>query len=81
MEKCPGIVSPVFYLRSDAVSNAADLYQSAYEFQPSAGQKKGLNRFIENANAANDALVARIWPGRERGYAEAWINANYGEED
>ena len=81
MEKCPGIVSPVFYLRSDAVSNAADLYQSAYEFQPSAGQRKGLNRFIENANAANDALVARIWPGRERGYAEAWMNANYGEED
>jgi len=81
MDKCPGIVSPVFYLRSDAISNAADLYQSAYEFQPSAGQRKGIARFIENANAANDALVARIWPGRERGYANAWMDANYGEDE
>ncbi len=81
MEACPGAVSPVFYLRSDAVANAADLFQSAYEFEPSAGQRRGLKRFIDNANAVNDALVAKIWPGRERGYAQSWIDENYGEED
>lgn len=81
MEHCPGVVSPVYYLRSDAVANAADLYQSAYEYEPSPGQRKGLKRFLENANAVNDALVERIWPGRGRGYAEAWFEANYGDED
>ena len=81
MEACPGAVSPVFYLRSDAVANAADLYQSAYEFEPSAGQRRGLKRFIDNANAVNDALVAKIWPGLERGYAQSWMDENYGEED
>ena len=81
MQACPGAVSPVFYLRSDAIANAADLYQSAYEYEPNAGQRRGMRRFIENANAVNDALVAKIWPGRERGYAQAWMDANYGEED
>jgi len=81
MQSCPGAVSAVFYLRSDAIANAADLYQSAYEFEPSAGQRRGMKRFIDNANAVNDALVGRIWPGRERGYAKAWIDDNYGEEN
>lgn len=81
MEHCPGAVSPVFYARSDAVANAADLYQSAYEFEPSPGQRRGIRRFVDNANAVNDALVAKIWPGRERGYADAWIQANYEEDD
>lgn len=81
MEACPGAISPVFYLRSDAIANAADLFQSAYEFEPSAGQRRGMKRFIDNANAVNDALVAKIWPGRERGYAQNWVEANYGEDD
>lgn len=81
MDSCPGTILPVYYLRSDAIANAADLYQSAYEFKPSPGQRKGIKRFIDNANAVNDALVARIWPGRERGYAQAWMDANYGEDE
>lgn len=80
MENCPGMVSPVFYSRSDAVANAADLYQSAYEYEPTPGQRKGLQRFLTNANAVNDQLVALIWPGRERGYSQNWIEDNYGEE-
>lgn len=81
MEHCPKALSPVYYMRSDAVANAADLYQSAYEFDPSPGQRKSLKRFLDNANAVNDTLVSRIWPGRERGYAQAWIDTNYGDED
>jgi len=80
MENCPGAVSPVFYTRSDAVANAADLYQSAYEYEPTSGQRKGLLRFLKNANAVNDHLVSLIWPGRERGFANDWIDENYGEE-
>jgi len=80
MENCPGAVSPVFYLRSDAIANAADLFQSAYEFEPTPGQRRGIKRFVDNANAVNDALVGMIWPGKERGYAQKWMDNNYGEE-
>jgi len=81
MEEAPGLVLPVFYMRSDAVANAADLYQSAYEFDPTPGQKRGLARFVENADAVNDAIVARIWPGIERGLADAWIEKFYAEDE
>lgn len=78
LENCPDEVLPVFYLRSDAIANASDVYQSVYEYQPdTAGKKKGINRFIENADAVNDAIVARLWPGLERGYAESWIKDFY----
>ena len=82
MQEAPGLVLPVFSLRSDAIANAADMYQSAYEFDPAPGQKRGITRFVENADAVNDALVARIWPGQERGHAARWIEAFYddGEE-
>jgi len=73
MEEAPGLVLPVFYLRSDAIANAADLYQSAYEYDPTPGQRRGLSRFVDNADAVNDALVGRIWPGMERGLADRWM--------
>lgn len=81
MQEAPGLISPVFYLRSDAIANAADLYQSAYEFDPTPGQRRGMKRFIENSDAVNDALVSRIWPGSERGLAEAWIKAFYVDDN
>jgi len=81
MEEAPGLVLPVFYMRSDAVANAADMYQSAYEFDPTPGQRRGLARFVENADAVNDAIVSRIWPGMERGMAQAWIDKMYAEEE
>ena len=81
LEHCPTEVLPVFYLRSDAIANASDVYQSVYEYEPDTrGKKKGIERFITNADAVNDAIVSRIWPGRERGYADTWINDFY-EED
>ena len=80
MQEAPGQVCPVFYMRSDSIANAADLYQSAYEFDPTPGQKRGMKRFVENADAVNDALVARIWPGAERGLADQWIANFYAEE-
>lgn len=84
MEHCPGEILPVFYLRSDAIANAADVYQSAYEFEPETrGRRKGIDRFIENADAVNDAIVSRLFPGLERGTAKAWVDAFYtdGEDD
>ena len=82
MENCPGEVLPVFYLRSDAISNAADNYQSAYEYEPDTrGKKKGIDRFVENANAVNDAIAAQIWPHLSRGHAQAWMNEFYAEGD
>lgn len=81
LEHCPTEVLPVFYLRSDSIANASDVYQSVYEYEPdTAGKKKGINRFIANADAVNDAIVSRLWPGRSRGYAEEWMNEFY-EDD
>lgn len=82
LENCPDEVLPVFYLRSDSIANASDVYQSVYEYEPDTpGKKKGINRFIENADAVNDSIVSRIWPGLERGYAEAWIKEFYDFEE
>lgn len=82
MEHCPAEMLPVFYLRSDSISNASDVYQSVYEYQADTpGKQKGIDRFIANANAVNDAIVSRLWPGRERGYAESWIEDFYYEDE
>ena len=81
LEHCPTEILPVFYLRSDAISNASDVYQSVYEYEPDTpGKRKGINRFITNADAVNDAIVSRLWPGQERGYANAWMDDFY-EDD
>lgn len=82
LEHCPTEVLPVFYLRSDAIANASDVYQSVYEYEPDTrGKKKGIDRFITNADAVNDAIVGRIWPGRERGYADAWLDEFYQDDE
>jgi len=81
MENCPGEILPVFYTRSDAIANAADVYQSAYEYEPDTrGKKKGIDRFVDNADAVNDAIVSRLWPGLGRGHAETWMTAMYAED-
>ena len=82
LEHCPAEVLPVFYLRSDSISNASDVYQSAYEYQADTpGKRKGIDRFVENADAVNDAIVSRIWPGLERGYAEQWMDNFYQDDE
>ncbi|MGR3661783.1 MAG: ParA family protein [Paracoccaceae bacterium] len=81
LEHCPTEVLPVFYLRSDSIANASDVYQSVYEYEPDTpGKRRGINRFIANADAVNDAIVGRLWPGLERGYADAWMDEFY-EDD
>jgi len=80
-EHCPSEVLPVFYLRSDAISNASDVYKSAYEYQADTpGKKKGIERFVANADAVNDGIVSRLWPGKERGYADRWMDDFYVDE-
>lgn len=82
LEHCPAEILPVFYLRSDSISNASDLYQSVYEYQADTpGKRKGIDRFIENADAVNDAIVSRLWPGRERGYANQWMDNFYQDDE
>lgn len=82
LEHCPTEILPVFYLRSDAIANASDVYQSVYEYEPDTpGKRKGINRFITNANAVNDAIVSRLWPGLERGYATAWMDEFYEDDE
>ena len=82
LEHCPTEVLPVFYLRSDSIANASDVYQSVYEYEPDTpGKRKGINRFIANADAVNDAIVGRLWPGLERGYANAWMDEFYEDDE
>ncbi|MEL6205730.1 MAG: AAA family ATPase [Pseudomonadota bacterium] len=82
LEHCPAEILPVFYLRSDSISNASDVYQSVYEFQADTpGKRKGIERFIENADAVNDSIVAKLWPGRERGYAKKWMDDFYLDDE
>lgn len=82
LEHAPGEILPVFYLRSDSIANASDVYQSAYEYEPDTrGKRKGIERFISNADAVNDAIVERIWPGRSKGYSERWLDEFYDDED
>jgi len=82
MENCPGEILPLFYIRSDAIANAADVYQSAYEYEPETrGKKKGMDRFVENADAVNDAIAGRIWPYLARGHAEAWMETVYADDE
>ncbi len=81
LEHAPGEILPVFYLRSDSIANASDVYQSAYEYEPDTrGKRKGIERFISNADAVNDAIVERIWYGRSKGYANVWLDELYAEE-
>lgn len=82
LEHCPAEILPVFYLRSDSISNASDVYQSVYEYQADTpGKRKGIDRFIENADAVNDAIVSRLWPGRERDYAAQWMDNFYQDDE
>ncbi|ABI93324.1 ParA family protein [Roseobacter denitrificans] len=82
LEHCPAEILPVFYLRSDSISNASDVYQSVYEYQADTpGKRKGIERFITNADAVNDAIVSRLWPGRERGYADKWMDDFYQDDE
>lgn len=81
MEQAPGDILSVWYERSDAVANASEVYQSIYEFQPGKNTRKSAKRFMANANAVNDAIVARALPHLEsRGFAEAFMAEKW-EED
>lgn len=82
LENCPAEILPVFYMRSDSISNASDVYQSVYEYQADTpGKRKGIEKFIQNADAVNDAIISRLWPGRERGYANAWMDEFYQDDE
>ena len=79
MQQCGSNILPVHVYRSDAIANAATLYQSCYEYVVPPNQRQSVRRFTDNTNAANDAIAQRIWPGLDRGYAEAWIKEQYAQ--
>ncbi len=78
-QRAPDKVLPVWYWRSDAISNAAEQYKSIYEYTPPASRKASARTFLENANAVNDALCRRIFPHLpERGFQEKFIEEAWG---
>lgn len=77
MEQCGSNILPVHVYRSDAITNAATVYQSCYEYVAPPNQRQSMRRFTDNANAANDAIAGLIWPDLDRGYAAQWINEQY----
>ena len=81
MAQCGSGILPVHVFRSDAIANAATLYQSCYEYVVPPNQRQSVKRFTNNTNAANDAITQRIWPDLGRGYAETWIEEQYAMEE
>lgn len=81
MEQCGSNILPVHVFRSDAISNAAAVYQSCYEYVVPSNQRQSVKRFTDNTNAANDMIIKRIWPELDRGYATQWIHDQYASED
>ena len=77
--RAPDLISQVWYTRSDAIANASEEYKSIYEYQPPDSRRSSARAFMANANAVNDALVKRIWPGLpSRGFAEQFISDRWG---
>lgn len=81
MQQCGSNILPVHVFRSDAIANAATLYQSCYEYVVPPNQRQSVRRFTDNTNAANDAIAQRIWPGLDRGYADTWIEEQYAQDE
>lgn len=74
----PGMVSEVWYPRSDAIANAAEEYMSIYEYSPPTNRRASAKSFMSNANAVNDHLVGRALSHLpSRGFAEAFINEHW----
>lgn len=74
----PEIVCPVYYGRSDAVANAAEEYQSIYEYQPPKTRRNSARAFLQNANAVCDAILSRAMPHLPpRGFANQFIEERF----
>lgn len=79
MDHDPDIICPVFYARSEAVANAAEHFQSLYDYVPPKGKKKSTDRFLDNANAVGDAIISKCAPRLPpRGFANSFIEETYG---
>jgi len=75
-----GMISQVFYSRSEAVSNAAEYYKSIYEYVPETrGKRPSAKAFTDNANAVNDHLVDLVWNGKlpSKGFADTFIQQKW----
>jgi len=77
-EQAPNETLQVWYARSDAIANAADEYKSIYEYMPDKNRRQSSLQFMRNANAVNDAIVGKVWPGFEqRGFADTFIKERW----
>lgn len=73
-DTCGDIISGVWYDRSAAVANAAELYMSIYEYTPPDGRRVSARSFMRNANSVNDYLAQRALPHLPaRGFAEEFM--------
>jgi chromosome partitioning protein len=70
----PETVCPIYVKRSEAVANAAQNYQSVYEYQPPKSQRESTNQFLSNINAVGEAILTRAMPGLPaRGFANRFV--------
>lgn len=76
----PDVVCPIVLFRSEAVANAAEDYQSIYEYQAPKSRRVSAQSFTANANAVCDAMLTRAIPGLpSRGYANRFLRETYGD--
>lgn len=77
----PDVVCPVFYPRSDAVSNPAANYETFFSHKPDRSRREGHARFLRNVHAVNDAILSKVcpWAG-STGDANDFIRREYVDE-
>lgn len=74
----PDLVCPVCFMRSDAVANAAMLYQSIYEYNPPKSRRDSAKAHRTNAYAVAEAVLTRAIPSLPaRGFANEFIKVVY----
>ncbi|MGX9849119.1 AAA family ATPase [Limimaricola cinnabarinus] len=78
----PDVVCPVYYRKSDAVSNPAATYEDFFSHKPDRNRREGHARFLKNVHAVNDAILPKVCPWvRPTGEANEFIQEEYLDEE
>ena len=74
----PNLFSQAFYIRSDAIANASEVYKSIYEYDPPRTKRTSAKNFTANSNAVNDYLFRKVFPDLpDRGYSREFIRERW----
>jgi chromosome partitioning protein len=78
----PDVVCPVYYPRSDAVSNPAATYDTFFSHKPDRNRREGHARFMKIIHEVNDAILPKICPWvPATGEANEFIRREYVDEN